>query len=187
MPGIIDLDELERRQAQPAAPQPAALPVPQWAPDGSFDLDAAEGVPADEADRSKEMMLNGLTFGLRPRIKAAIESKSLSGPDYEEIKKGEWAKDDAYRERNPGKAFGYEMVGGIPTMFVPGLGAGRIARSAAMLNNANRLTQGSRVARAFGVGREVGSVGHESRARRQDNGSLRRARLARRRRWRACH
>jgi hypothetical protein len=140
-----------------AAPAPQAAPPPSDAP--LSDEDFAMTVPED---RSGAMMLNGLTFGLRPRIQAAIESGSVSGPDYERVKKEQWEKDDAYREANPGKAFAYEMVGGIPTMFVPGLGAGRIARSAAMLDTARTATQGSRVARAFGVGNSVGSVGHEA-------------------------
>jgi hypothetical protein len=145
-----------------AQTQGVAAPAPQAAPSPDAPLSDEDFAMTVPEDRSGAMLLNGLTLGLRPRIQAAIETGSVSGPDYERVKKEQWEKDDAYRDANPGKAFGYEMVGGIPTMFVPGLGAGRIARSAAMLDTARTATQGSRVARAFGVGRDVGSVGHEA-------------------------
>ncbi len=107
--------------------------------------------------------LNGLTFGLRPRIQAAIESGSLSGPEYEKVKKREWSEDDAYAKENPWTAFGLEMAGSVPTMFVPGLNAARLAQAANRGNQAVQgLSRGQRVARAAGFGREVGTIGHEA-------------------------
>lgn len=110
--------------------------------------------------------LNGLTFGLRPRIQAAIESRSLSGPEYEKVKRREWAEDDAYAKENPWTAFGLEMAGAVPTMFVPGLNAARIAQAANATGTIGRagsgLSRGQRLARNLGFGSRVGSVGHEA-------------------------
>jgi hypothetical protein len=121
-------------------------------------------IPAQPEGRFIQSMLNGLTFGARPRIAAAMEAGgSFSGPEYDAALKQEWAKDDAYAKANPGKAFAGEVVGSIPTMFVPGLGAARVAQAAARTGQAaSNLSRGGQVARALGVGKEVGTVGSEA-------------------------
>lgn len=125
-----------------------------------------DGFKVDEPEpesRKAAMLLNGLTFGLAPRIKAAWETGDFSGPEYEAAKQREWAKDDAYRKANPWTATALEIGGSIPTMFIPGLGAGRLAQAAGRAGNvATNLSRGQRMARALGVGRNVGSVGHEA-------------------------
>jgi len=149
MPVDIDLDELE---------QGATL-----ASDGSIDLDALEGVQQDKGSRLGQMVLNGLTFGLRPRIQAAIESGAVSGSEYETAKKTQWKRDDAYARKNPILSFVAEAVGAAPTMLIPGLGAGRIAQAATRTGQATQgLSRSARVMRALGVGREIGTVGQEA-------------------------
>jgi hypothetical protein len=126
--------------------------------------DEADQIGTESGSRWSQMLANGLTFGLRPRIQAAIETGSMSGPEYEAAKQEQWAKDDAYREENPGTALALEMTGSLPTMFVPGLGAGRLAAAAAKIGTAapKTLSGGQRAMRALGFGREVGTVGHEA-------------------------
>jgi hypothetical protein len=109
-----------------------------------------------------QMLLNGLTFGLRPRIQATIESGAVSGPEYDRAKQEQWAKDDAYRDENPGTALALEMAGSVPTMFVPGLGAGRLATAAARVGRPPVLSGAQRGMRALGFGPEVASIGHEA-------------------------
>jgi hypothetical protein len=112
--------------------------------------------------RFGQSLLNGLTFGLRPRIQATIESGAISGPDYEKAKAEQFAKDDAYAAANPATALAGEVVGSIPTMFVPGLGAGRLAAAATRLGARPALSGAARAKRLLGVGAEVGSIGHEA-------------------------
>ncbi len=113
--------------------------------------------------RKMAMLLNGLTFGLRPRIAAAVETGAVSGPEYEAAKKAQWAKDDAYAKENPVTAFALEAAGSVPTMLVPGMGGARIAQAAARGGQATQgLGRGARMARALGVGAEIGTVGQEA-------------------------
>jgi hypothetical protein len=112
--------------------------------------------------RFGQSLLNGLTFGLRPRIQATIESGAVSGPDYEKAKAEQFAKDDAYAAANPGTALTGEIVGSLPTMFVPGLGAGRLAAAATRVGARPALTGAARLKRALGFGEEVASIGHEA-------------------------
>lgn len=113
--------------------------------------------------RAGQMLLNGLTFGLRPRIQAAIETGSLSGPAYDAAKEEQWTKDDAYSRENPLTAFALEATGSLPTMFVPGLGASRLAQATTRIGQATQgLSRGRRVMRALGLGAEIGTVGQEA-------------------------
>lgn len=113
--------------------------------------------------RAGQMLLNGLTLGLRPRIQAALESGEVSGPDYEKAKREQWTKDDAYARLNPIKSFALEATGALPTMFVPGLGAGRLAQAATRAAGpAQNLTRSQRLARIAGFGPEIGTVGSEA-------------------------
>lgn len=128
------------------------------------DVARLEGSGAAAPDsRWGQSLLNGLTFGLRPRIQAAIETGAVSGPEYEAAKKEQWRKDDAYARANPITDFALTMAGSLPTVFIPGLGAGRMAQAVAQGGNvAQNLTRGQRLARLAGVGRNVGTVGHEA-------------------------
>jgi hypothetical protein len=150
-------DEEMDKLAAEAGPQ-----VPTGRPLTDAEMDQFGAAPQAES-RAQEMMLNGLTFGLRPRIKAAWESGAVSGPEYEAAKQSEWAKDDAYRAQSPWAATALEIGGSLPTMFAPGFGAGRLAQAANQgVNTVQNLSRGARLARAAGVGRNVGSVGHEA-------------------------
>lgn len=127
------------------------------------DIDGAAVANAPVESRKGAALLNGLTFGLRPRIAAAIETGAVSGPEYEQAKQQEWAKDDAYSKSAPLTSMALEVAGSIPTMFVPGLGAGRLAQAA---NRAGDVTQGlgraQRMSRAAGIGPEIGTIGQEA-------------------------
>lgn len=149
MPRTFTDEEIERLTSEPRVYSDADV-------DG---LSVEEPVES----RAGSMLLNGVTLGLRPRIAAAIESGSISGPEYEAAKEAEWAKDDAYRKENPWTAAGLEMAGSVPTMFVPGLGASRIAAATTRaLTPAATLSRGARLKRALGFGDEIGTVGHEA-------------------------
>jgi hypothetical protein len=127
------------------------------------DILGPDETAAEPEGRALSMLANGLTFGLAPRIGAAIETGAISGPEYEEAKKKNWAKDDAYREANPWTSMALEIGGSLPTMFIPGLGAGRVAQAANQARGTvQNLSRGERLARAVGVGRNVGSVGQEA-------------------------
>ena len=140
-------------------------PVATGAPLSDDEFDAIPDGPQDVESRKLNMLGNGLTFGLLPRATAAVKSGSLSGPEYEAAKQEEWRKDDAYAKENPVTAFALEAAGAVPTMFVPGLGAGRIAQAAARTAPAaTGLSRGARLARTVGFGAEVGTTGAEAAA-----------------------
>ena len=125
------------------------------------ELDALPDAPAE--GRALNMVGNGLTFGLLPRVTAAVKSGSMSGPEYEAAKAAEWSKDDAYARQNPLTAFGLEAAGALPTMLIPGLGPGRIMQAAARAEPlATGLTRSARLARAAGFGGEIGTAASES-------------------------
>jgi hypothetical protein len=116
-------------------------------------------VPFEE--RMPQAVLNGLSFGLRPRIAAWMEAGT--GDGYDAALKREWAKDDAYAAQNPKTAFASEVVGALPTLLVPGLGAGRVGQAAVRAAPVTAdLGATARVARMAGVGSEIGSVGAEA-------------------------
>lgn len=100
----------------------------------------AGAIPASETQRGRAA-LNGLTFGLGPRVMAT--ARSLGGEDWEAAKQDEYKKLDAYRKADPWGAIGWEVAGSLPTLAVPGVNA---------IGNANRVRQ------AIQTG---GNVGHE--------------------------
>lgn len=120
-------------------------------------------VGAAPEDRSTQFMLKGLTFGLSPRIAAAMETGQFSGPEYEAARDREWELDDAYAKAYPVSAAGYEIAGALPTMLVPGLGGARVAQAAARgFQVADGLSRSQRIMRALGMGRNLASAGHEA-------------------------
>jgi hypothetical protein len=159
-------EEAKKKPAptSPTAPTSGAAPALETTPaDGNWEKFFATEA-AEPESRVSAMMLNGLTLGARPKIAAAIKSRSLfSGPEYEKARDEEYAKDDAYTKKNLGTAIAAEVVGSIPTMLVPGLGGVRVAQAA---NRASQVAQGltrtQRMTRALGMGREVGTVGTEA-------------------------
>lgn len=166
--GFISEEELLKRvQGAKSVPTettpPAAPPIDGFISEEDLIARSQAGGGDLSADRSGQAFLNSLTFGLRPRIQAAIETGAVSGPEYEKARDEQFARDDAYRQANPGTAFAAEVVGAIPTMFIPGLGAARVGRAAVQgATAANQLTRGQQAARLAGFGPGVGSAAHEA-------------------------
>lgn len=100
--------------------------------------------------------LNGLTFGLGPRVMAG--SRALMSSDtYSDALKDEQEKLEAYRKAEPFAAAGYEIAGSLPTLLVPGVGA---------VGNANRIRMAaqagtSAAARQAATQAGIRSLGHE--------------------------
>lgn len=142
----------------------AALPDSAPLTDDDVNRIGFSSTPIDPNEsRATQMLLNGLTFGLRPRIEAALETGSMSGPDYDKARDTQWARDDAYAKLNPVRSLALETTGALPTMVVPGLGAGRVAQAAARTGApAAGLSRAQRLMRASGFGGEIGSVGAEA-------------------------
>jgi hypothetical protein len=168
MAGPIDItqltpDDLKAIQLGSAAPTPTTPTQPTEIDISSLKPEDMKTIQIEPEGRFGSMVLNGLTFGARPRLAAAWKAGGFSGPDYESAKREEWAKDDAYMAANPGKAIAGEVLGSVPTMFVPGLGAARVAQAANSANQvAQNLSRTQRFSRALGLGKEVGTVGQEA-------------------------
>ena len=100
--------------------------------------------------------LNGLTFGLGPRVIAA--GRSIGGEKYGDALNDEYDKLNAYRKDSPWSAAGYEAAGSLPTMLIPGVGqvgnAARIGRAVEATTPALRAAAG-----VGSVGAEVGRGG----------------------------
>ncbi len=167
MSRLDDLLDEEFKQAQVVQGrpgQPSDVPIPRTL-DELLDQESQNEAyrPYAGESRAANLAFQGLTFGLGPRILAAAETGAVSGPKYEQARNRRWARNDAYAYDNPGSALAAEMAGAIPTAFVPGLGAGRLAQATTAGGNIARdLSMGQRVLRTLGVGRNVGSVGHEA-------------------------
>lgn len=92
-------------------------------------------------------MLQGLTFGFSEEIGGAFAE--LTGGDYDEYVSRQRNKMKLYQQQNPIASAAFEVVGSLPTMFIPGGGvAGVVAKGT---SGASRVATAVRAAAAAGA------------------------------------
>lgn len=96
--------------------------------------------PADYGFGSE--VLSGLTFGYGDEIRSA-----LTGEPIEAIREGQ----KQYREQNPLTSTAANVVGSLPTAFIPGLGGANVLRGIGMGANAARVAAGVGSGAAYGA------------------------------------
>ena len=156
-------DQMMSGGAQPVA----AAPMPPDPTKGLTDDQMMSGNAVSDVHEPGRAALNGLTFGLGPRVMAT--GRSLMGEPYDTAKTDEYAKLEGYKKAHPYEALGFETAGAVPTFFVPGvgeaLGTARVAQAGNLAREGVQATQGlsaaARVQRAAGLGAEIGIIGGE--------------------------
>jgi hypothetical protein len=88
-------------------------------------------------------VLQGLTFGFSEEIGGVVSE--LTGGDYDAYVANERAKYKIYKDANPLLAMGGEILGSLPTMFVPG---GAVLKGTAAATRAARGGQAAQAAQA---------------------------------------
>ena len=99
---------------------------------------------------------SGLTFNWSDEGIAAIRSR-VEGIPYEQALADERAKKKAFEEQYPVPAIAAEIAGGVPTLFVPGLGAAKVAQSTMQAGRLGRAVAGP-VAQATKAGAIQGTL-----------------------------
>ena len=99
---------------------------------------------------------SGLTFGFDDEIAAG--AKSLAGYDYHTEVERMRADKEAFAREHPYVAVGAEMLGGLPTLAVPGLGAAKALQSAKAAKTLSAITkEGTKLGAKYGA---VSGAGH---------------------------
>ncbi len=117
---------------------------------------AADNVSV-EAEFSPEIqaVLDGFLFGFGDELLSGIQA-ARSDVSYEEALAANRAAARKFADENPGKALSLEMAGGLPYMFIPGLG---IAKTASLLARTGRgAASGLLAGAAGGYGEGEGGV-----------------------------
>jgi hypothetical protein len=119
---LTKIKEIETLRAQQAAAQ---APTPEQAPKVQPSQSALYGAS------------QGLTFGFADEGVAAVKAlkdKVTSGGDYRDLYKARVAEErqslDEARRENPKSYIGGELLGTLPTLAIPGLGALKVAKGA---------------------------------------------------------
>jgi hypothetical protein len=97
-----------------------------------------------------------LTFNWSDEGIAAIRAR-VEGIPYEQALADERAKKEAFEKQYPVAAIGAEIAGGVPTLFVPGLGAAKVAQSTMQAGRLGRAVAGP-VAQATKAGAIQGTL-----------------------------
>jgi hypothetical protein len=82
-------------------------------------------------------LAQGLTFGFGEEVEAGLKS-AFGDKTYEEEVAKIRGEMESFREQDPVAAYGLEIAGSLPTMFVPGVGAARGAQALSKLGKATR-------------------------------------------------
>lgn len=126
--------------------------------------DPLAGMPEERPDMSwgeygkglARSAASGLTFNWSDEGIAAIRAR-VEGIPYEQALADERTKKKAFEEQYPKMAIGAEIAGGVPTMFVPGLGAAKVAQSTMQAGRLGRAMAGP-VAQATKAGAIQGTL-----------------------------
>lgn len=108
-------------------------------------------------DRAREAAA-GLTFEFGDEIEGGIRSLIPGSGTYEEERDKVRGQMSEFRENNPYEALGYNVVGSLPTMLIPGLGMARGAQSIGQLAKA-----GAKLGAAEGLLAGIGATEAELR------------------------
>lgn len=124
-----------------------------------------------------DVAASGATWGLYPRMRAALETGTLgwetlgASPEQSEAytrrKRELEARIARHRQYRPWESFGLDVGGSMlnPLNYVGPLGGSRVAqagRAGHVVTPGSQLTNTQRAARLIGVGEEIGGVGTES-------------------------
>lgn len=117
---------------------------------------AADNVSTENAASPElQAVLDGLLFGFGDELLSGIKAAS-SDVSYEEALAANRAAARKFAEENPGKALSLEMAGGLPYMFIPGLG---VAKTASLLARTGKAAlSGAAAGAAGGFGEGEGGV-----------------------------
>jgi hypothetical protein len=132
---------------------------------------ALEGMPEQRPEMSwgeygkglGRSALAGATFNFSDEGIAGARSL-IEGIPYEEALADERAKKKAFEEQYPNAAFGAEVVGGLPTMLIPGLGPVKAAQTAGRVGRAinapvtQMMTAGAKQGALSGMGEAEGNI-----------------------------
>ena len=102
-------------------------------------------------------LLQGLTFNFSDEIGGMLRQAIPGGDDYDSYVEKQRARYELFKQKNPVLALGGEVLGSLPSAFVPYVGVANSANKAAQLSKLSQVFKGSAVAGLQGGLSGVGS------------------------------